>query len=70
MPKPKPAKSYEALTSELDVAMQALQREDIGIDEALQHYQRALELLRDIEAYLNTAENKVTELKAKFKDRT
>ena len=67
MPKAKPAKSYEELKNELDGVMLALQREDIGVDEALEHYQRGLELLQAVEVYLKTAENKVTELKAKFK---
>jgi exodeoxyribonuclease VII small subunit len=68
MPKAKPDKSYQELKSELDDVMLALQDEDIGVDEALGYYQRGLELLQAIEAYLKTAENKVTELKTKFKD--
>jgi exodeoxyribonuclease VII small subunit len=43
-----------------------LQRDDLGVDAALKHYQRGLELVQQLEAYLKTAENKVTELKAKF----
>jgi exodeoxyribonuclease VII small subunit len=65
---PKTSKSYQQLKNELDDVMLALQREDIGVDEALKNYERGLELLQAIEAYLKTAENKVIELKAKFKD--
>jgi len=59
--------SYEALKSELDQVMAELQREELDIDTALKHYQRGLELVKQLEAYLKTAENTVKELKASFK---
>jgi exodeoxyribonuclease VII small subunit len=65
MPKAKP--DYETLTTELDTVLAALQRDDLGVDEALKHYQRGLELVRQLEDYLESAENTITELKAKFK---
>lgn len=65
MPKPKP--DYETLTTELDEVLGALQRDDLGVDDALKHYQRGLELVRQLEDYLQSAENTITELKAKFK---
>jgi exodeoxyribonuclease VII small subunit len=61
----KPAPSYETLKAELDTLMLELQREDLDVDVALKHYQRGLELVRQLEQYLETAENKVIELKAK-----
>jgi exodeoxyribonuclease VII small subunit len=64
MPKAKP--DYETLTAELDSVLGALQRDDLGVDEALKKYQRGLELVRQLEAYLQSAENTITELKAKF----
>jgi exodeoxyribonuclease VII small subunit len=62
MPK-QPAPTYETLKTELDTIMAELQREDLDVDEALKHYQRGLELIRQLEQYLAKAENKVTELK-------
>lgn len=65
----KPNKStpaYAALKSELETVMLELQRDDLAIDAALQHYQRGLELVQQLERYLATAENTVRELKAKF----
>jgi exodeoxyribonuclease VII small subunit len=62
MPK-QPAPTYETLKTELDTIMAELQREDLDVDEALKHYQRGLELIRQLEQYLVKAENKVTELK-------
>ena len=62
----KASANYEELKTELDTIMLELQREDLGIDVALKHYQRGLELVQALEAYLKTAENKVQELKAAF----
>lgn len=58
--------NYESLKAELDEVLIALQQEDLDVDKALEHYQRGLELVQDLEIYLATAENKVKELKAKF----
>jgi exodeoxyribonuclease VII small subunit len=68
MPKPKPAApGYQILKTELDAVLTDLQREDLDVDQALDHYQRGLELVRQLETYLKGAENKLTELKAPFK---
>lgn len=58
--------SYEALNSELEAIMLELQREDLDIDLAIKHYERGLELIKALENYLKTAENKISELKATF----
>lgn len=64
--KPQPAKpGYEALQTELDQLMAELQREDLDVDTALQHYQRGLELIEQLQDYLKTAENRLTELTSK-----
>jgi len=57
---------YTALKTELDSVMLELQREDLDVDAALKHYERGLELVRQLEQYLKTAENRVVQLKAKF----
>lgn len=67
MPK-KSAKSYQELKDELDNVMLALQRDDIGVDQALELYEHGLALLNSLEKHLKTAENKVHELQAKFKN--
>ena len=64
MTKAKP--TYQEMHEELDTVVAELQREDLDIDIALQYYQRGLELIQQLEAYLGEAENKVEELKAKF----
>lgn len=58
---------YASLKTELDSVMLELQREDLAVDAALRHYERGLELVQQLERYLKTAANRVTELKAKFR---
>jgi exodeoxyribonuclease VII small subunit len=62
----KKAIDYQALKNELDDIMQSLQQEDLDVDQALEHYERGLKLVKTLEDYLKTAENRVTELKARF----
>lgn len=63
--KKRPVPAYAELQAELDRIMVELQREDLDVDAALQDYERGLELVRQLERYLKTAENKVVELKPK-----
>lgn len=56
--------NYEKLQSELEAILSDLQHDDLDIDQALKHYERGLELVRQLEDYLDNAENKVRELKA------
>lgn len=62
----KPTIDYVSLKADLDVVMAELQREDLDVDIALTQYERGLELVAQLEKYLITAENRVTELKARF----
>ncbi|MGC1177151.1 MAG: exodeoxyribonuclease VII small subunit [Candidatus Saccharimonadales bacterium] len=55
---------YQTLKTELDELMIELQRDDLDVDLALKHYKRGLELTRQLETYLKTAENEVRELRA------
>lgn len=57
---------YRTLSSELDEILNRLQSGDLSIDEALPAYERGMALVKELEAYLKTAENKVTALKAKL----
>ncbi|MEK7594811.1 MAG: exodeoxyribonuclease VII small subunit [Patescibacteria group bacterium] len=59
--------TYQDLKTELDDVMSELSREDLDIDKALQYYQRGIELVKQLETYLKTAENKVQELQATLK---
>jgi exodeoxyribonuclease VII small subunit len=59
---------YAALQAELDELLAGMQREDVNVDQALEHYARGLEIIQLLEVYLQTAENTVRELKASFSD--
>lgn len=56
--------NYETLTAELDSVMAELQRDDLDVDQAIAQYERGLTLVKELEAYLKTAENKVKKLHA------
>lgn len=58
--------NYQNMQSELDEIMIALQQPELDVDQAIEYYQRGLELIAELEDYLENAENKVKEIKAKF----
>jgi exodeoxyribonuclease VII small subunit len=58
--------SYQKLASELDDILLELQQSDLDVDEAVKKYERGLMLIKELEKYLDEAENKVSQLKAKF----
>ncbi|HET7320329.1 MAG TPA: exodeoxyribonuclease VII small subunit [Candidatus Saccharimonadales bacterium] len=60
--------SYQVLAGELDDILAELQQSDLDVDVAVKKYERGLELIKELEKYLSTAENRVTELKAKFSE--
>jgi exodeoxyribonuclease VII small subunit len=61
---PKP--TYQELEVELRQILEWFEGESFDVDEAVKKYERGLELIRELEAYLGRAENTVRELKAKF----
>lgn len=61
---------YETLQNELDSILDDLQSGSLDIDQALEKYKRGLELVKELEKYLDTAENTVRELKARFDKRS
>lgn len=59
---------YRILNEELESILVRLQSGDITIDEAMPAYERGMQLLKELEAYLETAENRINELQAKRQD--
>jgi exodeoxyribonuclease VII small subunit len=57
---------YQTLSKELDNVLERLQQEDISIDDAVASYERGMELIDELQAYLTNAENKVQKIKADF----
>lgn len=63
--KPTEAKTYQQLKAELDDLMYELQQPDTDVDVAVAGHARGLKLIEQLEAYLQTAENKLISLPAK-----
>lgn len=59
-------KSYRALNDELDKILQDLEDAELDIEDALKLYERGMTIVKELEVYLKTAENKVTKIKASF----
>ena len=64
----KKEQSYQEWSAELNDILLELQQENLDVDVAIKHYERGLELVKELEKYLSDAENTVTKLKAKFSD--
>lgn len=60
---------YQALSKELDTIMSELQSEDLDVDRALVCYKRGLQLVKQLEAYLEQAENTIHELRSSVEAR-
>ncbi|MDB5164427.1 MAG: Exonuclease small subunit [Candidatus Saccharibacteria bacterium] len=58
--------SYNDLQAELAAVLAWFEGDNFAIDEAVQKYERGMEILKLLEAQLQSAENKVKELKATF----
>lgn len=50
---------YKALKAELDALLEAMQSEELDVDEALAKYERGQQLIAELQDYLKTAENKI-----------
>jgi exodeoxyribonuclease VII small subunit len=59
-------KTYQQMTDELAQLVEWFESDKVNLDEAVAKYEQAMELLKQMEDYLKTAENKVKKIKAKF----
>jgi exodeoxyribonuclease VII small subunit len=59
-----PKENYQDLSQKLDDVLDKLQSEDLDVDTAISLYEQGLNLVAELEKRLETAENKVRELKA------
>jgi exodeoxyribonuclease VII small subunit len=57
--------TFRELSDELDAVLAQLQADDMDVDEALKLYEQGTKLVQQLEKRLATAENTITELKAK-----
>jgi exodeoxyribonuclease VII small subunit len=66
MAKAQPPKTYQQMAGELAELVSWFESDDVNLDEAVSKYEQAMELLKQMEDYLKTAENKVKKIKARF----
>jgi exodeoxyribonuclease VII small subunit len=56
-------KSYRELQAELDKVLDEMQSSELDIDKALELYKAGQKVIKDLEAYLQTAKNEIEQLK-------
>ena len=59
---------YRTVAAELEQIVDRLQSGELGIDEAAKSYEQGMKLVKQLESYLETAENQITELQAKLSE--
>ena len=60
------AKTYQQLSNQFTELVSWFESDQVNLDEAVAKYEKAMELLTQMEAYLKTAQNKVKKIAAKF----
>ncbi|HSW85084.1 MAG TPA: exodeoxyribonuclease VII small subunit [Candidatus Saccharimonadales bacterium] len=58
--------TYLQLQLKLDKIIEELSKGEQDVDEALNYYREGLELVDQLNTYLKSAENKISELKTEF----
>jgi exodeoxyribonuclease VII small subunit len=66
MAQKKPANTYQQLSDELNKLIEWFESDQLNLDEAVDKYEQAMELLQKMEDHLKTAENKVKKIAVKF----
>jgi exodeoxyribonuclease VII small subunit len=64
----KETKEYLTLSRRLDEIVAAIQAPDITIDQATAYYEEGSKLIKELEAYLKTAENHIQKLTTQAED--
>lgn len=61
--------NYQNLSDQLEEILAKLQRPDIQVDEAVDLYEQGLKIVKQCEAQLKSAENKIVRLKLQSESR-
>ncbi len=54
---------YRTTSDQLDKILSELESGDLDVDAAIAHYQKGMELIKQLEKQLKLAENKITKVK-------
>ncbi len=63
----KTQKTYRELNQELEEALEALQSDSLELEENIKNYNRAMEIIGELESQLKTAQNEIKKIKIKTK---
>lgn len=66
MAAPNKNQSYQQMHDELESLISWFESDKVNLDEALEKYEAAMRLLKRMEDYLNTAENKIKKIELNF----
>ena len=59
-------KTYQQMADELAGLIDWFEGEQVNLDDAVQKYEQAVQLLDEMETYLKTAQNKINKIAVKF----
>lgn len=62
----KAEKTYSELKSELDEIMSNMQNDELDVEQMTKQYERGMEIIKQLESHLKSAENKVHKIKKSF----
>jgi exodeoxyribonuclease VII small subunit len=68
MAKSKQTKTYQQMADELNALIEWFESDQVNLDEAVDKYEQAMSLLKNMEDFLKSAENKVTKIALQFGD--
>lgn len=58
--------NYSSLSKELDQILNKIQSDDLDIDESVELYEKGMAVVKKLEEYLKTTENKIIKIKSNF----
>lgn len=57
--------NYQTLREELDIVLDKIQSDTVDVDEAIRLYEKGIKLAKQLEEYLDKAQNKITKISTK-----
>ena len=57
--------NYQILREELDIVLDKIQSDTVDVDEAIKLYEQGIKLAKQLEEYLDKAQNKITKISTK-----
>jgi exodeoxyribonuclease VII small subunit len=68
MAKKNPTRSYKQMSDDLNVLIEWFESEEVNLEQAIEKYEQAMQLIDEMEDYLKTAQNKLKKITSKFSE--